>query len=73
MPRKKVNGVGSCAVEGCPHDIMYIEAELCRNCYQAMYYWRDRSPTDVMKRQKQLVVLENRMELMSGNRPRAKR
>ncbi len=69
---RKINGVGSCMVEGCPRDIKYLEAELCETCYQGMYYWRDKSPTAVMRRQKQLYILENRMELMSGNRPRAR-
>jgi len=57
-----------CAISSCTRPMECPESGLCKTCYAGMHYWQGRSVTAIMKRQKQLAVLEERMELMGGNR-----
>ncbi len=40
---------------------------ICSTCEQAFHYWRKRTPSQMIKRARQLVSLQNRMEVMLGN------
>ena len=62
------NGKPQCSISACDRPMEMPESGLCKTCYQGMYYWKDKTPTQVMKRQRQLAVLEERMEMMGGNR-----
>lgn len=53
-----------CEIEGCDSDVKYPSMKLCAACYQGIRFWRDRSATDVKKRQKQIARLGNRMATM---------
>ena len=64
----KKNGREKCAITSCERSMEMPESGLCKTCYAGMHYWRGRSVTAIMKRQKQLAVLEERMELMGANR-----
>ena len=55
-----------CYIPSCDRDAEV--GDLCKTCYQGMYYWKDRTPTEVVKRAKQLQVLSDRMDMMGGNR-----
>ena len=68
MAKKNRKSVNVCSVGSCEREIVYKEAELCAACYSGMAYWGLKTPTEMIKRQKQLIVLEERMELISGNR-----
>ena len=39
-----------CVVEGCNEEATCSDKSLCNACYQGMYYWKDRSPTDIVRR-----------------------
>ena len=60
MSKKKVY----CTVDGCFDERTYVHSGLCNACYSGMLYWRDRTPTDIVKRQQQINRLRNRMDLM---------
>lgn len=62
------NGKTLCAIDSCTRPMEMPESGLCIQCYNGMYYWKDATPTRIMKRQKQLVILGDRMEAMGGNR-----
>jgi hypothetical protein len=68
MPRKTNKVVNKCAINACEREAKYVESGLCDTCYAGMYYWKNKTPTQILRRQKQLAVLEERMELMGGNR-----
>lgn len=53
-----------CVIEGCNSEATCSEKSLCAACYQGMYYWRDRTPTDIVKRKRQINRLANRMDYM---------
>jgi hypothetical protein len=58
-----------CAVDGCENAAFYKEAGLCQACYQGLYYWqRYRTPTQAMRRKRQLGVLDARMKLLTTHR-----
>ena len=40
---------------------------ICSTCEVGIIYWRKRTPTQIVKRARQLVSLQNRMELILGN------
>jgi hypothetical protein len=60
------NGKDKCGVHSCIRDAEV--GGLCATCYNGMYYWKGATPTRILKRAKQLAVLTDRMELISGNR-----
>ena len=53
-----------CIVEGCFDERKYVQSGLCNACYHGMNYWRDRSPTDIVKRKRQIARLASRMDYM---------
>ena len=58
MPKRKVY----CSVDGCFSERKYVESGLCAACYAGMYYWKDKTPTQVINRVKQLARLSSRMD-----------
>lgn len=60
MAKRKVY----CSVDGCFDERKYIESGLCAACYAGMYYWKNRTPTDIVRRQQQIARLAARMERM---------
>jgi len=40
---------------------------ICSTCEQAFHYWRKKTPGQVIRRARQLVSLQNRMDIMLGN------
>ena len=40
---------------------------ICSTCEQAFHYWRKKTPSQMVKRARQLVSINNRMEVMLGN------
>jgi len=53
-----------CVVEGCFDERKYPGSGLCSACYAGMYYWKDRTPTDIVKRKQQIARLSSRMDYM---------
>jgi len=41
---------GDCRVEGCGREIQHAGAQMCNRCYSFANYWRNRTPTEKMKR-----------------------
>ncbi len=60
MTRKTVY----CIVSGCFDERKYKLSGLCDACYAGMHYWKHRSPTDIVLRQKQINRLIHRMDMM---------
>lgn len=56
-----------CVVEGCTDKATHSDKSLCSACYQGMYYWRDRTPTDIVRRKRQIARLAARMDYMQPN------
>lgn len=56
-----------CVVEGCFDEAIYSDKSLCAACYQGMYYWKDRTPTDIVRRKRQIARLAHRMDYMQPN------
>ncbi|WP_455363549.1 hypothetical protein [[Eubacterium] cellulosolvens] len=44
-----------------------VEAGLCNPCEVALSYWRNKTPTQLVKRARQIDSFQNRMELLMGN------
>ncbi len=53
-----------CIVDGCFDHRAYVGSGLCLACYAGMHYWKHRSPTDIVKRKRQLARLTERMDYM---------
>ncbi len=53
-----------CMVDGCFDERKYVMSGLCKACYGGMYYWKNRTPTDIINRKKQIARLASRMDLM---------
>lgn len=53
-----------CMVDGCFDTRKYVTSGLCDACYSGMYYWKGRTPTDIINRKKQIARLAARMDLM---------
>ena len=74
MSKKSSNYRGPCIIEHCDNDATFKEAQLCNACYQGMYYWtskrQNKSPTDILKRQRQLKVYSSRMAALTPVRIR---
>ena len=64
--RKKTNGAVCTVCE--ENAIDYPVAELCRNCYQALYYWKQKSVKAIVRRQHQLETYARRMDVIAGTR-----
>jgi len=62
-----------CIVEGCFDEQAYSGSGLCLACYAGMHYWKHRSPTDIVKRKRQLDRLASRMDYMQPTVRVAKR
>ncbi len=60
MAKRKVY----CIVDGCFDERKYVQSGLCNACYQGLYYWKDRSPTDIVKRKQKIARLQARMDYM---------
>jgi len=43
------------------------EQGICSTCEQAFHYWRKKTPSQIVKRARQLVSLQNRMDVLLGN------
>lgn len=54
-----------CLVPSCDSDA--YAAGLCKACYSGMYYWKNRTPGDVIKRMRQVQRLQDRMEMLTPN------
>lgn len=65
---KAANGKPQCGIEACDNTAEI--GDLCKRCYNGMFYWKDKTPTRIMARQKQLTRLASRMEMLSPNRSR---
>ncbi len=40
---------------------------ICSTCEVGLIYWRKKTPSQMIKRARQLVSLQNRMEILLGN------
>jgi hypothetical protein len=60
--------MATCIVQGCDSDAMVrSEHGLCATCYAGMYYWKNKTPTQILRRRRQLYRLQGRMEMMTPN------
>lgn len=41
-------------------------SELCNSCYHALYYWRNKTPTQMVHRMRKLDLYKRRMEFRLG-------
>lgn len=46
---------------------------ICDACYQAFYYWKDKTPKQILDRSRNLDIYARRMDLMLGNVKRVRR
>lgn len=44
-----------------------VEAGLCNPCEVAIHYWSKKTPTQIVKRARQIDSFQNRMEIVLGN------
>jgi len=51
-----------CVMENCNRDIFYKKSELCAPCYQALWYWKKKSVTQIVQRKSKLRVFMSRMD-----------
>lgn len=51
-----------CIMENCNRDIFYKKSQLCAPCYQALYYWKQKSVTEIVQRKGKLRVFMARMD-----------
>ena len=56
-----------CIVDYCDRDAHHTESGLCKTCYAGLYYWKGATPTRILRRHRQLKVLEARIELLTPN------
>ena len=61
---KKRKTYGTCSIPGCSSPAVHKHAKLCNACYHWMYYWSNKTPTDVMRRVQQLEFWEKRMKVL---------
>jgi hypothetical protein len=67
MAKRKPKGK-PCSMDYCEgHVNKYKTAGICDACWMGMYYWRNATPTRLLKRARQLAKLSARMEAMSPN------
>lgn len=52
--RKKVRTYGACQMPGCDNEATFKEAGVCNKCYHWLNYWKDKTPTQRMRRFKTL-------------------
>lgn len=53
---------GKCVMDNCDRELFYKNSGLCAPCYQALYYWRKKSVTEIMQRKNKLRVFISRMD-----------
>lgn len=51
-----------CIMENCNREIFYKKSQLCAPCYQALYYWKQKSVTEIVQRKSKLRVFMARMD-----------
>lgn len=64
MSRKKSD---LCVAPGCDREIQHKKAQLCNRCYHWMFYWKDRTPTEVMERKQTLAFWAQRINMLMPN------
>lgn len=52
----------TCRISGCDHPVAHKAARLCGRCYHFINYWKDKTPTQRMKRADQLHFWARRSE-----------
>jgi len=63
-----------CEMNNCTRPVGHPQSGLCKPCYAALFYWQNyKTPTQLIKRQKNLRLFSERMNVVSGTRgPKAK-
>lgn len=56
-----------CVVDTCREEVKYAEAGLCGACYAALYYWKDATPTELVRHKRKLARSDARMSMRLGN------
>ena len=58
-----------CEMQHCDRKVGHPNSGLCKPCYAALWYWQNlRTPTELIKRQKNLRLYSERMAVVSGVR-----
>lgn len=51
-----------CIIENCDREMQHPKSGLCSPCYSSLWYWKQKSVTDIVKRKKNLRVFAARMD-----------
>ena len=61
---KRQQKVERCHAPGCDRVVQHKKSGLCHRCYQWLWYWQGKSPTDVMARVHQIEFWSKRFEML---------
>lgn len=53
-----------CIIEDCDRGVEHPASGLCKRCYAALYYWRKKSVTQIIKRKNKLKLFMCRMDVV---------
>lgn len=51
-----------CVMDNCNREVFYKKSGLCAPCYQALYYWKKKSVTEIVQRKNKLRLFATRMD-----------
>jgi Zn-finger protein len=53
-----------CIMDNCDRAAYYKGSQLCTACYSALYYWKRKSVTEIVKRKNNLKKFLSRMDIV---------
>jgi hypothetical protein len=53
-----------CIIDDCDRVVECPESGLCKRCYAALYYWRKKSVTEIIRRKNKLKLFMGRMDVV---------
>ena len=54
--------MSKCEIEGCSRPVKHPQSGLCGPCYQGLWYWKQKSVTEIVQRKQALRVFSSRMD-----------
>jgi hypothetical protein len=51
-----------CEMDGCTNDIKHPQSGLCGACYSYLWYWKQRSVTEILKRKSKVRLFQRRLD-----------
>lgn len=53
-----------CVMDGCDREVFYKRSGLCAPCYSSLWYWKQKSVTEIVKRKGKLRLFAVRMDVV---------